>query len=102
MLDGEDALWSSHQGTASHGGSSHSTADSASEGDRVKGDARSPKELTSNDKRPDIQEQRGDVGKGDKDRDSENLRSSGKRRHPTDSSQGSPRMPESKRLLMGK
>lgn len=101
-MDGEDASGSSHQGTASHGGSSHSTADSASDGDRVKGDARSPKEWTGNDKRPNIQEQLGDVGNGDKDRDSENPRSSGKRRHPTDSSQGSPRMPESKRLLMGK
>uniref|UniRef100_A0A8W8JQP2 Protein NO VEIN C-terminal domain-containing protein n=1 Tax=Magallana gigas TaxID=29159 RepID=A0A8W8JQP2_MAGGI len=100
VLDGEEASGGSHQGTASHGGSSHSTADSASEGDRVKGDARSPKEWTGNDKRHSIQEDLGDVENRDKDRDSEDPRSSGKRRHPTDSSQGSSRMPDSKRLLM--
>lgn len=101
-MDGEEASGGSHQGTASHGGSSHSTADSASEGDRVKGDAKRPKEWTGNDKRHNIQEDLGDVENRDKDRDSEDPRSSGKRRHPTDSSQGSSRMPDSKRLLMGK
>lgn len=99
---GEDASGCSHQATASHGGSSHSTADSASEGDRVKGDARSPKEWTGDDKGTSKQEQPRDVEHGDKDTDSETPRPSGKRRHRTDSSQGSPHMPESKRLLMGK
>lgn len=99
---GEDASGSSHQATASHGGSSHSTATSASEGNRVRGDARSPQEWTGDDKGTSKQERGGDVENGDKVRESENPRPSGKRRHRTDSSQGSPHMPESKRLLMGK